>query len=169
MSKSLGNYIDPEEIVKKSGSEILRAWVAMVDYHEEISIGQETLERVAEAYRKIRNTFRYLLSNLYDFRPDEHEVKEQDLEPLDRWAMQQLSDLTQRVLRAYERFEYHVVYHSLYRFCVVDMSAFYLDINKDRLYVSRAASPKRRAAQTTMFRILHQLSSFDRADLFFHK
>lgn len=157
MSKSLGNYIDPEEVVKKSGSEILRAWVAMVDYHEEISIGQETLERVAEAYRKIRNTFRYLLSNLYDFEPDHHQVSEQDLEPLDRWALQQLSDLTQRVLRAYERFEYHVVYHSLYRFCVVDMSAFYLDIIKDRLYVSLAGGTKRRAAQSTMFQVLNQL------------
>ena len=157
MSKSLGNYIDPEEIVKKSGSEILRAWVSMVDYREEISIGQETLERVSEAYRKIRNTFRYFLSNLYDFRPDNDSASEQVLEPLDRWALQQLSDLTQRLLRAYDQFEYHVVYHALYRFCVVDMSAFYLDINKDRLYVSNASSPKRRAAQTTMFKILHQL------------
>ncbi|MGH9857637.1 MAG: class I tRNA ligase family protein, partial [Acidobacteriota bacterium] len=157
MSKSLGNYIDPEEIVKKSGSEILRAWVAMVDYHEEISIGQETLERVAEGYRKIRNTFRYFLSNLYDFQPEANEVREQDLERLDRWALQQLSDLTQRVLRAYERFEYHVVYHALYRFCVVDMSAFYLDINKDRLYVSLAGGIRRRAAQHTMFTVLNQL------------
>ncbi|MCI0602035.1 isoleucine--tRNA ligase [bacterium] len=157
MSKSLGNYIDPEEIVKKSGSEILRAWVSMVDYHEEISIGHETLERVAEAYRKIRNTFRYLLSNLYDFQPDYQEVEEQNLEPLDRWALQCLSELTEKVLKAYERFEYHIVYHSLYRFCVVDMSAFYLDINKDRLYVSLASSTKRRAAQTTMFKILNQL------------
>ncbi len=157
MSKSLGNYIDPEDIIKKSGAEILRAWVSMVDYREEISIGHETLERIAEAYRKIRNTFRYLLSNLYDFDPDTQEASEQNLEPLDRWALQQLSELSRRVLHAYERFEYHVVYHSIYRFCVVDMSSFYLDINKDRLYVSHPDSVKRRAAQTTMFRILNQL------------
>jgi isoleucyl-tRNA synthetase len=157
MSKSLGNYIDPEEIIKKSGSEILRAWVSMVDYHEEISMSQEILERVSEAYRKIRNTFRYLLSNLYDFNPDTDQVADPDLEPLDRWALQQLSDLTEKVLRAYENFEYHLVYHALYGFCVVQMSSFYLDINKDRLYVSYAAGKKRRAAQTTMFRILNQL------------
>jgi isoleucyl-tRNA synthetase len=157
MSKSLGNYIDPEEVVKKSGSEILRAWVSGVDYQEEISLGQETLDRISEAYRKVRNTFRYLLSNLYDFSPDQDGVSEPDLDALDCWALQQLSDLTTKVLKAYDNFEYHVVYHSLYRFCVVEMSAFYLDIIKDRLYVSAGKSKKRRAAQTTLFRILDQL------------
>lgn len=157
MSKSLGNYIDPEDIVKKLGAEILRAWVAMVDYREEIRISNETLERISEAYRKIRNTFRYLLSNLYDFHPDEHRVPESRLEPLDRWAMQQLADLTKRVVEAYDRYEYHIVYHALYNFCVVEMSAFYLDISKDRLYVEHAQSKKRRSAQTAMFAILNQL------------
>ncbi|HSE43547.1 MAG TPA: class I tRNA ligase family protein, partial [Acidobacteriota bacterium] len=149
--------IDPLEILKTMGAEILRAWVAMVDYREEISIGKETLDRVAEAYRKIRNTFRYLISNLYDFNPVEDSVKNEELEPLDRWALDQLSELTQRVVDAYEGYEYHIVYHSLYRFCVVEMSAFYLDINKDRLYVSHPQSKKRRAAQTAMYRILDQL------------
>ena len=157
MSKSLGNYIDPEEIIKTLGAEILRAWVCMVDYREEIRIGKETLDRVSEAYRKIRNTFRYLLSNLYDFNPDTDSVSEDKFEPLDRWALQQLSDLTKRVIDAYDRYEYHVVYHSIYRFCVVEMSSFYLDISKDRLYVSHPKSPKRRSTQTAMFRILHQL------------
>lgn len=157
MSKSLGNYIDPEDILKTHGAEILRTWVAMVDYREEIAIGKETLTRTAEAYRKIRNTFRYLLSNLYDFNPEVDQVLESQLEPLDRWALQQLSDLSRKVLDAYGRYEYHVVYHSIYRFCVVEMSAFYLDINKDRLYVSHSRSVKRRSAQTVMFRILHEL------------
>ncbi len=157
MSKSLGNYIDPLDILKTMGAEILRAWVSMVDYREEISIGKESLERIAEAYRKIRNTFRYLLSNLYDFNPDEHSVADSDLERLDRWALQQLSDLTRRVVEAYDRYEYHIVYHSLYRFCVVEMSAFYLDIIKDRLYVSHPQDKKRRSAQTAIFRILDQL------------
>ncbi len=157
MSKSLGNYIDPEDILKTHGAEILRTWVAMVDYREEIAIGKETLTRIAEAYRKIRNTFRYLLSNLYDFNPRADQVPEGQLEPLDRWALQQLSDLSRKVLDAYERYEYHIVYHSIYRFCVVEMSAFYLDINKDRLYVSHPQSIKRRCAQTVMFRILHEL------------
>jgi isoleucyl-tRNA synthetase len=157
MSKSLGNYIDPEDLIKTLGAEILRAWVAMVDYREEISISKETLDRIAEAYRKIRNTFRYFLSNLYDFDPARHRVKPEQWEPLDRWALQQLRDLTEKVLNAYERYEYHVVYHSIYRFCVVEMSAFYLDINKDRLYVSHPESPQRRSAQTAMFEILNQL------------
>lgn len=157
MSKSLGNYIDPEDIIKTLGAEILRAWVCMVDYREEIRIGKETLDRVSEAYRKIRNTFRYLLSNLYDFRPDEDSVTDGQFEPLDRWALQQLSDLTRKVRKAYELYEYHVVYHSIYRFCVVEMSAFYLDISKDRLYVSHPKAIRRRSAQTAMFRILNQL------------
>jgi len=157
MSKSLGNYIDPLDILKTMGAEILRAWVSMVDYREEISIGKETLERISEAYRKIRNTFRYLLSNLYDFRPDQDSVSENDLEPLDRWALQQLSDVTRKVVDAYDTYEYHIVYHSLYRFCVVEMSAFYLDIIKDRLYCSNPRDKKRRSAQTAMFQILDQL------------
>jgi len=110
MSKSLGNVIDPEDILKTMGAEILRAWVASVDYREEIRIGKESLERISEAYRKVRNTFRYLLSNLYDFQPERNSVPDQELSPLDRWAMQQLSDLTCRVLEAYRRYEYHVVY-----------------------------------------------------------
>lgn len=157
MSKSLGNYIDPEELLKSLGAEILRLWVAMVDYREEISISKETLDRISEAYRKIRNTFRYLLSNLYDFDPSRKKVSDEQLEPLDRWAMQALSDLSQKVLEAYNRYEYHIVYQSIYRFCVVEMSAFYLDINKDRLYVSHPDSIQRRSAQTAMFEILHQL------------
>ena len=157
MSKSLGNVIDPEDVLKQLGAEILRAWVSMVDYREEIGIGKEMLDRISEAYRKIRNTFRYMLSNLYDFAPEKDSVPDDQLLPLDRWAMQQLSDLSRRVVAAYDRYEYHVVYHSLYRFCVVEMSAFYLDILKDRLYVSHASSRERRSAQTVLYRILDQL------------
>lgn len=158
MSKSLGNVIDPEDVLKQLGAEILRTWVSMVDYREEISIGKEMLDRISEAYRKIRNTFRYFLSNLYDFEPDRHRVADDQLEPLDRWAMQQLADLTQKVTEAYDRYEYHVVYHSVYRFCVVEMSAFYLDIIKDRLYCSHSDSRKRRSAQTALFAVLDQLA-----------
>jgi isoleucyl-tRNA synthetase len=158
MSKSLGNYVEPQEIIKTHGAEILRTWVSMVDYREEIAMSKETLNRVSEAYRKIRNTFRYFLSNLYDFRPDDDQVSDNEFEPLDRWALQQLSDLTGKVLDAYDSYEYHVVYHSLYRFCVVEMSAFYLDINKDRLYVSHPQSRKRRSAQTVMFQVLKELA-----------
>ena len=157
MSKSLGNVIDPEDVLKQLGAEILRMWVSMVDYREEISIGKEVLDRISEAYRKIRNTFRYLLSNLYDFSPDQDAVADGDLEPIDRWAMQQLADLTTRVHEAYDRYEYHVVYHSVYRFCVVEMSAFFLDISKDRLYCSHPASRERRSGQTVLFAILNQL------------
>ena len=158
MSKSLGNVIDPEDVLKQLGAEILRMWVSMVDYREEISIGKETLDRISEAYRKIRNTFRYLLSNLYDFHPDTHRAGDHRLHPLDRWAMQQLADLTRRVNEAYERYEYHVVYHAIYRFCVVEMSAFYLDIIKDRLYCSHPEGIERRSAQTVLFAILDQLA-----------
>lgn len=157
MSKSLGNVIDPDDVMKTMGAEILRSWVSMVDYREEIRIGKEILDRVSEAYRKIRNTFRYFLSNIYDFDPDVHMVRDEDLEPLDRWAMQELANLSRRVVEAYDRYEYHVVYHSLYRFCAVEMSAFYLDISKDRLYVSHPNSPRRRSAQTTLFRILNAI------------
>lgn len=157
MSKSLGNVVDPEDILKTMGAEILRAWSSAVDYREEIRIGKESLDRIAESYRKIRNTFRYLLSNLYDFAPERDSVQDGQLEPLDRWAMQQLADLGRKAVEAYRKYEYHVVYHSIYRFCVVDMSAFYLDINKDRVYVSHPQSRERRSAQTAMFRILNQL------------
>jgi isoleucyl-tRNA synthetase len=157
MSKSLGNVIDPEDVMKTMGAEILRSWVSMVDYREEIRIGKEILSRVSEAYRKIRNTFRYLLSNLYDFDPDKNAAADDQLEPIDRWAMQELSDLSRRVVEAYDRYEYHVVYHSIYRFCSVEMSAFYLDISKDRMYVSHPDGRRRRSAQTAMFRILNAL------------
>ena len=133
MSKSLGNYIDPEDIIKTLGAEIcVRGcawWIT-----EKRSGSEKRLWIVFQKHIvKSGISFRYLLSNLYDFNPDTDSVAVKKLEPLDRWAMHQLSDLTNRVKEAYERYEYHVVYHSIYRFCVVEMSAFYLDISKDRL------------------------------------
>ena len=132
-------------------------WVSMVDYREEISIGKETLDRISEAYRKVRNTFRYLLSNLYDFEPDRHRVQDRDLEPIDQWAMQQLADLTRRVNEAYQRYEYHVVYHSLYRFWRRRNERLLPGCQQGSPVLRAPGKSERRSAQTALFAILDQL------------
>jgi isoleucyl-tRNA synthetase len=153
MSKSLGNVISPQEIINKHGAEILRLWCASADYREDMRISDEIISRLIEAYRKIRNTCRFLLGNIYDFDPsislDKHEMPE-----IDRFAMARLQGLIQRVDRAYEEFAFHEVYHSIYNFCVTDMSSFYLDVLKDRLYTFRADSRERRIAQAVLYNIL---------------
>jgi len=154
MSKSLGNFIEPSEIISKHGAEILRLWVAMLNYKEDARFGQEILQRLVEAYRKIRNTWRFLLGNLYDFNPDTDRVKDEELLWLDRWILERGRQVLQRVLRAYEDYEFHVVFHSLYNFFTVDLSAFYLDVIKDRMYCSGPKSVLRRSGQTAMFRVL---------------
>ncbi len=154
MSKSLGNGIVPSEIVEQYGADILRLWVASSDYHADIRISKEILKQLSDAYRKIRNTARFILGNLSDFDPDKDSVSLDKLQPIDRWALHQLDDLTKRVCEGYETFEFHNAYHSIHNFCVVDMSNFYLDVLKDRLYVEKADSEGRRAAQTTMYIIL---------------
>src|SRR3989338_1891093 len=151
MSKSLGNVIAPQEVIDKHGAEVLRLWVAGEDYHEDIRISEEILKRLSEAYRRIRNTFRYILGNLYDFDPEKDIVPYGDLTELDRLTLHRLAKLTERVLRAYETFEFHVIYHSVHNFCNVDLSAFYLDILKDRLYTSKSDAKARRAGQTTIY------------------
>jgi len=155
MSKSLGNVIAPEDIVKKSGAEIIRLWVSAEDYREDMRLSQEIITRLVEAYRKIRNTARFLLGNLYDF-----EIKDYsgNLLEIDRWAMSRLQNLIIKVTEAYERFEFHEVFHNIYRFCVNDMSAFYLDILKDRLYTFKADSPERRACQWVLYNILSSMA-----------
>ncbi len=157
MSKSLGNVIAPQEVINRYGAEILRLWVAGEDYREDIRISGEILKRLSEAYRRIRNTFRFILGNLYDFDPEKDMVPYNNLTEIDRLMLHRLVKLTERILRAYRDFEFHIIYHSAHNFCTVDLSAFYLDILKDRLYTSRATSTLRRAAQTTMYHILDYL------------
>jgi isoleucyl-tRNA synthetase len=153
MSKSLGNVIAPEEIIKKHGAELLRLWVAATDYREEMRISDEILAGFVEAYRRVRNTARFLLANLYDFDPARDGVPVARLPELERWALHQTYLLVERCLAAYEAFEFHVVFHALNNFCSVDMSAFYLDVRKDRLYCERGTGAERRATQTVLHAI----------------
>jgi isoleucyl-tRNA synthetase len=129
----------------------------MVDYREDMRISDDMIKRVAEAYRKIRNTVRYLLSNLYDFDPQRHAVAEQTLDALDRYALARHRQLVTRVLDAYESYEFHLVYHQLVQYAAADLSSFYLDVLKDRLYCDAADGPRRRSAQTVLHRIAHDL------------
>ncbi|MDA2935203.1 isoleucine--tRNA ligase, partial [Acidobacteria bacterium AH-259-D05] len=156
MSKSRGNAISPLDVMKTNGAEILRLWVSSINYTEDARLGEEILSRLREAYRKIRNTNRFLLGNLFDFNP-QMEVSHQDLTEIDRWALARTARIAERVEEAYKRFEFHVVYHALYNFCVVDLSSFYLDVLKDRLYTSAPNSAHRRAAQTALFQITDAL------------
>lgn len=157
MSKSLGNVIDPLEVIKKSGADILRLWVASSDYSVDIAISEEILEQMSEAYRRIRNSLRFLLGNLYDFDPKRDRLAYQDLEEIDRWALHSLSKLLQQVTEAYESYRFHLVFHRIYNFCVTEMSAFYFDVLKDRLYTAGKDSKIRRSAQTSLFEILMSL------------
>jgi len=150
MSKSLGNVIDPNEVIKTHGAEILRLWVASVEFGEDVTISADMLSRLSEAYRKLRNTFRYCLGNLYDFDPQKHSVQDSQLEDLDAWALLRTADLLERVREAYQEYAFHKVYRAIYDFATVDLSAFYFDILKDRLYTAPAHSTRRRAAQTAI-------------------
>ena len=158
MSKSLGNNIEPETIIKQSGAEVLRLWVAMVDYREEIRVGKEILARVVEAYRKIRNTLRILAANLYDFDPSTDLVALDRLQEVDRYILARYGETTQQILRAYDRYEFQAISHALNNFLTVDLSAFYVDISKDHLYTLGADSPERRSAQTVIFTIADGLT-----------
>ncbi|MDA8241346.1 MAG: isoleucine--tRNA ligase [Nitrospiraceae bacterium] len=155
MSKSLGNVIAPQEIIKGFGAEILRIWVSAEDYKDDIRISKEILNRLTEAYRKIRNTCRFLLGNLHDF---DHRDYRGGLREIDRWAMSRLQNLVKKVTRAYENFDFHEVFHSIHNFCVVDMSSFYLDVLKDRLYTAKTDSTERRAGQWVLWEILATLT-----------
>ncbi len=153
MSKSRGNVISPLEIIDKLGADVLRLWVASEDYRNDIKISKEILDRIAEAYRRIRNTLRFLLGNLNDFDPAVHGVEYSNLEEFDRWALHQLATLTRNVRRAYEAYEFHKIFHYTHKFCVVQMSSIYLDVLKDRLYCSAHDDQSRRAAQTVLHNI----------------
>jgi len=153
MSKSLGNGIDPLKVIEQMGADILRLWVSSADYRTDVAASPNIMKQMTEAYRKIRNTIRYLLSNFYDFDPVKDKVADQDLPEIDKWALLKLHKLMNRVLNAYRNYEFHVVYHAIHNFCAVDMSAFYLDVSKDRLYTSKPGAVERRAAQTVMYEI----------------
>ena len=151
MSKSVGNAIQPQDVIKESGADIIRLWVAMSDYQEEIRIGKEILARVVEAYRKLRNTLRYLIANLYDFNPATDVVPVAKLEEVDRYILARYADLAVRVLDAYDEYNYSAISQAVNQFATVDLSAFYNDISKDRLYTFAARSPERRSGQTAMY------------------
>ena len=157
MSKSIGNVIAPDEIIKKYGAEILRLWVSSEDYRDDIKISDEILKQLSDAYRKIRNTIRFLLGNLYDFDPANDRVAYGEMDELDRWAVHQFELFKCRAIKAYADFDFHIVFHGLHQFCGVTMSAFYLDIIKDRLYTALPGSPERKAAQTVLYDVLSGL------------
>ena len=153
MSKSLGNQVVPQEIIAQSGAEILRLWVAMVDYREEVRIGQEILARVVEAYRKIRNTLRFAVSNLHDFDPATDARPLAELEEVDRYALARYAEIAQRITQAYDRYDFQTVFTSLNTFVTVDLSAFYFDVSKDGLYTLAGDARARRSAQTAIYTI----------------
>ena len=158
MSKSIGNVIIPDDIVKQYGADILRLWVASSDYHADIRVSQDILKQLSEIYRKIRNTARFILGNISDFNPDTDMVADTCLEEIDHWALMRLNSVIKTCKEAYENFEYHIIFHAIHNFCVIDMSNFYLDVLKDRLYVEGKESETRRAAQTTMYKVLDALT-----------
>ncbi len=157
MSKSVGNVIDSQTIIDEYGAEILRLWVAAEDYTEDIRISAEILKRLVEAYRRIRNTSRFILGNLYDFNPDTDKTPYEGMAEMDRWILHRLQEVVRRVREAYEQYQFHVVYYTLYNFCTVDLSSLYLDVLKDRLYTSKASSIARRSAQTAMTTVLETM------------
>ena len=156
MSKSLGNVISPQEVMKRYGADMLRLWVASSDYNEDIRLSEEILKRLADAYRKIRNTLKYLISNIYDI-----DFKEacayKDMLAIDRWALSETRRLVDGVKKYYENYNFHMVYRSVYNFCTVTMSSIYLDILKDRLYTFPSSSRERRSAQSAIHLILSSL------------
>ena len=161
MHKSLGNGIDPSEITDQYGADILRLWVASSDYHSDIRMSKPILSQLSDAYKKIRNTARFILGNLGNgegFNPDTDCVSYDKLTELDKWAMMKLDALIDKVNEGYNAFDFHIAFHAIHNFCVIDMSNFYLDIIKDRLYCEKENSELRRAAQTTMYKILSAIA-----------
>ncbi|MBA2502039.1 MAG: isoleucine--tRNA ligase [Pyrinomonadaceae bacterium] len=158
MHKSLGNAVSPNEVIKESGAEILRLWCASSDYREDMRCSPEILARVSDAYRKIRNTARFALGNLDGFNPARDCVADEEMLEIDAWVLADLNEVTERVRRGYETYEFHAVYQTLYNFCTVTLSARYFDIIKDRLYTAAPKSHARRSAQTALYRIADALA-----------
>ena len=160
MSKSLGNYVSAQDLVKERGAEMLRLWVATEDYRDDVRFSKEIMDRVVESYRRIRNTARFCLSNLFDFSPDSDRVALKELNrEVDRWAANRLARLMARLIRAYHEYNFHFIVQSLNEFCVVDLSARYLDISKDTLYCDEAGGKRRRSAQTVLFDVVRNLAT----------
>jgi len=157
MSKSLGNVIYPQEVIKEFGADVLRLWVASADFKADIGASRDIMKQMSEVYRKIRNTCRFILGNLADFDPERDAVPYAAMSEIDRWALGRTAKLVRRVTDAYRSYDYHIVYHAVHNFCTIDMSALYLDILKDRLYTSTPAGQPRRAAQTVMYIVLNDL------------
>ncbi|MFN3406418.1 MAG: class I tRNA ligase family protein, partial [Caldimicrobium sp.] len=157
MSKSLGNVIHPQELIKKYGAEIVRLWVSAEDYRDDIKISQEILDRLVETYRKIRNTCRFLLGNLYDFNPEKDLIPFEELPSFERYILSKLSESLEKIRQAYERFEFHLVIYEIHRFCTVELSSLFIDINRDFLYCEKAESFRRRATQTVLYYALDTL------------
>ena len=157
MSKSLGNGVDPVDIANRMGGEIVRLWVASIDFREDMAASENLMQRCAEIYRKLRNTFRFLLGNLNGFDPARDRIAEADLLPLDRYMLARTRELTEKVRDWYAAFEFHRVYHAVNEFAIVDLSSFYLDVLKDRMYTFAPTSHARRSAQTVLWQITEAL------------
>ena len=158
MSKSIGNVISPSEVIEKYGTEILRLWVSASDYREDIRISDNILKQLTDAYRRIRNTSRFMLGNLFDFDPEKDAVDYDDMQEIDRFALHKLQLIVEKARAAYEAYEFHVIYHALYNYCTLDLSALYLDILKDRLYTSASQSSGRRSAQSVLYIVLETIA-----------
>ncbi|MCH7761363.1 isoleucine--tRNA ligase [candidate division TA06 bacterium] len=158
MSKSLGNTIPPFHVIDRSGADVLRLWVASIDYFKDVRLSDEILERIEDSYRKIRNTFRFLLGNLRNFHPEQDSVPVEKMMEIDRWMLMRLQEVIQGVQEGYETYEFHRGYNLIYPFCAIDLSAFYLDVLKDRLYTWGKNSQGRRSAQTTLYQLVTTLA-----------
>ncbi len=154
MSKSMGNVIKPQTIIEQKGAEVLRLWIAMVNYREDIRLGDEILSRVTESYRKLRNTWRFMLGVLDDFEPNKHIVADEDLREVDRYILYKLQRVKQKVFKSYREYDYHIIFHTFSNFFINDLSSFYLNFIKDNLYCSGTDSKVRRASQSAIFKIL---------------
>ena len=158
MHKSAGNAVAPDEIIRDYGADILRLWVSSVDYTNDVKISKDILRQLSDVYRKIRNTVRILIANLGDFNPDTDSLPVSELHEIDRWILSRYNQLVKNVNDAYNRYEFHYIYHDINNFCTVDLSKLYIDITKDRVYTERADSPERRSAQTAMYIVLNGLT-----------
>ncbi|MEG0542712.1 MAG: class I tRNA ligase family protein, partial [Angelakisella sp.] len=158
MSKSLANGTAPEKIIEEYGADILRLWVASSDYHSDVRISFEYLKQLSESYRKIRNTARYILGNISDFNPDTDSVAFEDMLEIDKWAVATTNNMVDEVRKAYNALDFHIVYHAIHNYCSTDMSSFYLDVLKDRLYTESTSGLARRSAQTAIYQGLRALT-----------
>ena len=157
MSKSLGNIIEPSEVIKKNGAEILRLWAASVEFTEDVRLSETILSRLTEAYRKLRNTFRFALGNLHDFDPQSDALPAAQMQEIDQWILVRASELIRNCRQWYDEFAFHRAYQAIYNFAVIDLSALYFDVLKDRLYTAAKNSPSHRGAQTALYRITYAL------------